>query len=578
MRILLLVFLLMTPSIRADLRTHAEKSGWKETGRHAEMVSLCRAFARAYPKSIRCEEVGVSPEGREILALVASSDGTLSPARAKAKRKIVVYAQGGIHAGEIEGKDAGFHLLRRVFQERSAKLPPEVVFVFVPIFNVDGHERFGPNHRPNQVGPAEMGWRVTAHNLNLNRDYLKASAPEMRALTSWTNRWDPAIYLDLHTTDGADFQPNISVEIEPLQGSSEALRPLGKILSGEVMTRLRASGHLPLDFYPTFRTDDDPTSGFAHAPGPPRFSNAYWPQRNRFGVLVETHSWKDYANRLKSTEDTLVAFIALAAERARDIRDALAAADRDSLGLAGKQVTLSWDVTERSRTIEFAGYAYEKGKSEISGKEWIRYEPSKPQVWKVPYFDELKPTLVVTAPRAGYLVPAAYARAVAAKLDVHGIEHSFVKKPWKGETEVFRAESFELSKKSFEGLQALTQKGKWSKETRELAAGSLFVPIRQRLSRLVLHQFEPEAPDSLASWGFFNAHYERKEYMDAYVTELVAREMLKDAKIREEFEARLKSPEFAKDADARLEFFYRKHPAWDERYALYPVFKLARAP
>jgi hypothetical protein len=125
---------------------------------------------------------------------------------------------------------------------------------------------------------------------------------------------------------------------------------------------------------------------------------------------------------------------------------------------------------------------------------------------------------------------------------------------------------------------ALTQQEKWGREARELAAGSLFVPIRQRLARLVLHHFEPEASDSLASWGFFNAHYERKEYMDAYVTELVAREMLKDAKVRAEFEARLKDAEFAKSPEQRLEFFYRKHPAWDERFALYPVLKLERAP
>ena len=135
--------------------------------------------------------------------------------------------------------------------------------MFVPVYNVDGHERFGKNQRPNQVGPEEMGWRVTAQNYNLNRDYTKADAPETRAMLALLDRWMPLLYLDLHVTDGAEFEHDVSVTFEPLHAGAENLRPLGQAMQTALFEKLTAQGHLPLGFYPSFRDGDDPASGFA---------------------------------------------------------------------------------------------------------------------------------------------------------------------------------------------------------------------------------------------------------------------------------------------------------------------------
>src|SRR5688500_11665723 len=177
---MLLSSLLTLALAQAPLTTVAEQSDWKRTGRYAEVEALCRALPQAYPGKVRCEAFGTTPEGRPMLAFIASTDGTLTPAAVLKKGRPVLFFQGGIHAGEIDGKDAGLWLLRDVLAGKA--LPgvlQGVTAVFVPVFNVDGHERFGPNQRPNQVGPEETGWRVTAQHLNLNRDYLKAEAPEM---------------------------------------------------------------------------------------------------------------------------------------------------------------------------------------------------------------------------------------------------------------------------------------------------------------------------------------------------------------------------------------------------------------
>ena len=197
--------LLLAMTVRAeqaeapDLRTAAETSGYDVTGRMDEVERLCDAFPKAFPGRARCDRFGTTPEGRPMLALVASADGVLDAADAKTKARPSVVVVGGIHAGEIDGKDAGFLALGELLQGTAAPASlQKLTLVFVPIFNIDGHERFGPNNRPNQVGPREMGWRTTAQNLNLNRDWVKADAPEMQAMLRLLDAWDPVALMDLH--------------------------------------------------------------------------------------------------------------------------------------------------------------------------------------------------------------------------------------------------------------------------------------------------------------------------------------------------------------------------------------------
>ena len=181
-----------------------------------------------------------------MLALVASRAQGLKPEEAAAHSLPVLFIQGGIHAGEIDGKDAGFLALRELLENKAAAGALErMTLVFVPVFNVDGHERFGRWNRPNQVGPEEMGWRVTAQNLNLNRDYMKADAPEMSAMLRLLNAWDPILYVDLHVTDGAQFQYDVSNTVEPILTGDPALQPIGRALLDDTNARVAAGGGLP---------------------------------------------------------------------------------------------------------------------------------------------------------------------------------------------------------------------------------------------------------------------------------------------------------------------------------------------
>src|SRR4029077_11950875 len=221
------------------LTTIAEESGIRRTGRSDEVTRLCAAFAAAWPEAVHHIEFGRSAEGRTMRALLVS--------RSEVRTLPLLMLQAGIHPGESDGKDAGFIALRELLSGSAAPgVLKRVAILFVPAFNVDGHERFGRWNRANQNGPEETGWRTTAQNLNLNRDYAKVDAPEMRALLGLIRTWDPLVFADLHVTDGADFQPDVSLQVEPINQGDGELYAAGRALRDGVIAKLAAQGSMPL--------------------------------------------------------------------------------------------------------------------------------------------------------------------------------------------------------------------------------------------------------------------------------------------------------------------------------------------
>jgi hypothetical protein len=569
------------------LVTVAEQSDFRSTGRTDEVERLCEAFAQEWPDAVRRLEYGRSAEGRPMLALLVS--------RADPHKVPVLMIQAGIHPGESDGKDAGFMTLREILRGKTAPgVLERIAILFVPAFNVDGHERVGRWNRPNQNGPEETGWRTTAQNLNLNRDYMKADAPEMQAMLGLLCEWDPIVCADIHVTDGADFEPDISLQAEPINQGNPQLFASGRELRDQLIDRLAAQGALPLPFYPDLAKTDDPASGFLLTVYSPRFSTGYFPQRNRFTVLVETHSWKNYAHRIRLTCNTIVALAELMVLHGSRWEVEAHQADEDAIRIGGSVVTLDYSSGWREPTlpagtvsvgpdasgaeiIEFRGYAYTREPSPISGDLVTVYDPTTPQIWRVPYRGRVSPALVVRAPLGGYVIPAGFSQEIGDKLAFHGISFEPVPELIEGvRAEVLRAPKVSFSTTPFEGRMRATLAGNWARETHDIAAGALFVPIAQPLARLIMALLEPRAPDSLAAWGFFNACFEQKEHMEPYVAEQIAREMLEqDPQLRAEFDQRLaQDAAFAASPAARLDFFLSRHASRDERYNLYPVFRV----
>jgi hypothetical protein len=578
-----------------ELLTLAEQSGFTRTGRSDEVARLCAAFAARWPQTAQAFVFGRSSEGRDLWALLVTRCTARTPRALKQAGVPLLLLQAGIHPGESDGKDAGFIVLRELLQGTEAGALDRQAILFVPAFNVDGHERTGRWNRPNQNGPQETGWRTTARNLNLNRDYCKADAPEMQALLRLVTEWDPLLCVDLHVTDGADFQPDISLQVEPLNQGDPGLHASAQALRDGVMAHLVSAGSMPLPFYPDFFHTDDPASGFVLTVFSPRFSTGYFPQRNRFTLLVETHSWKPYATRIQVTRQCILGVIQeLDREGSRWLQQAQRA-DRAALDLPGTDLVMdyrsSWreptgsaerapQAMETARMIDFPGYAYRRTRSPITGEPVTAYDPSVPQIWRVPYRDRVEPSLTVRLPQGGYIIPAAYAEEFGPRVRIHGIciERSncaIQEMPVEG----FRASSVRFGSQPFEGRMRAQLEGQWLPMRQRFAAGALYVPLAQPLARLLAALLEPQAPDSFAAWGFFNACFEQKEHLEPYVAEAIAAEMYGDATVRTQFEEwRKQHPAAATEPAARLEFFLRRHASWDQRYNLYPVFRVASTP
>jgi hypothetical protein len=227
--------------------------------------------------------------------------------------------------------------------------------------------------------------------------------------------------------------------------------------------------------------------------------------------------------------------------------------------------------------IDFRGYAYTRKPSPISGEPVTVYDQKTPQIWRVPFRKNTAPSLIVNAPGAGYLVTAGHAPEIGGRLALHGITFESLDAARSGvAVGCFRVTHAQFASAPYEGRLRVALEGDWRNEAQDIPGGSLFVPIAQPLARLVMALLEPQAPDSFAAWGFFNGWFEQKEYVEPYVAELIAREMLdNDAHLAAEFKRRLASDAaFAGDPAARREFFCRRHPSWDQRFNLYPVYRL----
>ena len=562
-----------------DWQTKAERTDYRETDPYAETMAYVRRLAEASP-FVHVEIIGTSPEGRKIVALVVSLDKAFTPEAARATGKEVVLVNCCIHPGECEGKDASLALIRDLVvkgEYQQNHLLDYAVLIVIPIMGVDGYARFGPSNRINQNGPAEMGWRVSAQNYNLNRDWVKADAPEMRAELQLFHRWLPDMLVDTHTTDGADYQYDLTYTLERYGNQDAGVRAWqDEAFDQHIFPALAGLGH-KIAPYVVFRDEGEPKSGFDDGVTKPRFSTGYAAAWNRVGLLVETHMLKDYRTRVAATFDLLKAILAEINRAPGTLRKATERADQMTIE-AGKsydptrRVPVDFTLGSGSVPFEFLGVEYHHEVSPISGAMWVRYDSTKPVTYTVPFFNQVETTREVVPP-VGYVVPAAWT-VVLQRLRDHGITFTTLTQPLKLEAETYLFDQVEWEGRPFENHHSIKVL-KFHPIKREMTfpAGSAVVYLDQPAAKLVMHLLEPDAPDSLVRWGYLDAIFEQKEYGEPYVLEPLAREMLAcDPKLKEEFEAKLAhDPAFAASAHARLNFFYERSPYWDKRMNVYPI-------
>jgi hypothetical protein len=565
-----------------DLLTTGEKSNWKETGPYSEAVEISRRLERA-SRAVKVLEIGSTPEGRTMVALVVSKDRAFTPEAAARTNKVVVMIQSGIHAGEIEGKDTVLMLVRDMtVGKRFPNWLEHAIFVVIPVFNVDGHEAFSLWNRPQQNGPRSTGLRANAQRLNLNRDYIKADTPEMRAWLRVFNAWNPDFLIDNHVTDGSDMQYDVAWDMARNQDLAD---PAGAWVRQkfvpELDRRMAADGHLVAP-YGALRNVDGKREFFMEVFSP-RYSHLYAAVANRPALLVETHSLKAARTRAWANYDIMRHAFDTILLDPEGLRQAVRQADREMASRAGNRsappVYLAGKVSEKSRPLVYRALKADRIPSPVTGGSVTHYT-GEPDDLDTVIHDQIDTTVEARMP-LGYLVPAAW-KSVADLLALHGVEMARLAKPLDREFETYRFGNVTFAGRQDEGHVTVNFEPRLVTEKIAIPAGSYWVPMKQRRARLILSMLEPQAPDSLARWGLMNPVFGggRGGGVGEYLSEPIARRMMVDfPALRQQFEETLKSDaNFAADASARLQWWYRQSKYEPEENGRYPIVRVWEMP
>lgn len=555
-----------------NLQTTYEASNYLRTPRYTEAVEFCKRLDSA-SHFVKYVSFGLSPQGRELPLLIVDRSQTFVPPH---NDRLVLLVLACIHAGESDGKDAGFLIIRDFIKDGVlSKEFEDIVLLFVPIFNVDGHERFGPYNRINQNGPVEMGFRTTAQGLNLNRDFLKADAPEMRAWLSLFNEWLPDMMVDCHVTDGADYQYVVSYGIETHDNMVEPLRSWTNRLLLPKLDSAMAKRDFPIVPYVMTRHYENISKGMYGFIWTPRYSTGYGVIQNRPALLIETHMLKDYRSRVDGTRVTIEELIKLLSAERHELKEAVRTADAyvaDSL--MGRYIRLNYKRSpDTTRYIDFKGYDVSVVPSELSGDDWVQWVDT-PTDYKVPYLDTYYAVDSAIVPCA-YLVPPEWTDELEV-LEAHGIQMERLNKAESFTVQSYRFFNLRWDPERYEGRSTLEFEMKPVMFTKTFPVGTVVIRMNHRSNQVAAHLLEPKAPDSFIRWGFFSTIYEQKEYFEQYVMESIARSMLRDQpELKTEFQDWLEADSSrVSDPYERLNFFYQRSPYADSTLDLYPVGKL----
>ena len=505
-------------------RTRAERSGFRETSSYADVTGFLDSLV-ATGAPVHRFAMGRTVEGRHIPVVVASRPLVRTPDEALALGRPVVYVQGNIHAGEVEGKESLQALLRDLALDPRPNVLDSIVLIAVPIYNADGNERLAPQsvNRTEQNGPEMVGVRANAGGLDLNRDYIKADAPETRAALKLLAAWDPDVFVDLHTTNGSYHGYRLTYA-PPLNPASAHAGPYTRdVLLPELRRRAAGRGIGTFDYgnfslrYGSDVNTDTVKQGWFSYDHRPRFGTNYYGLRGGVAVLVEAYSHDPFERRVGSMHVFVSELLSLVADRGAEIRQLTSRA-----AAAHPVADAATPVARRNEAAPVAGHGIPIRSrltttplaGEVIAEDLARTgdssvtEPGVPpglrrtgryRTLRIPVHDRFEATHVVTAPQA-YAVDISQSDIIP-RLLAHGIEVHRLTREWTTPVDMFEMDSIAVAPRAFQWHREQRLEGRWVRSQRTLRPGSWIVPVAQPLGTLVVYMLEPESDDGLANWN-----------------------------------------------------------------------------
>lgn len=565
----------MTTSLQNAYPTPFETGNQNQTTSWAQCIAFYEALAARFPGVLQFTQIGVSDNGMPMHAGVVTADGVFEREQLKRAGRPVFFNNNGIHPGEPEGVDACMALVRDLCcqPEKLAALG-DTVFLFIPVYNVDGCLNRQNSSRVNQLGPESFGFRANGRHLDLNRDFIKCDSLAAQAFNRFFTTWDPDVMVDTHTSNGADYSYTMTL----IQTQADKLGAgLGPFLRDTMLPAIyegMAERGWPTCPYVNC-VGETPDGGIEDFLEVPRFSTGYAALHHTIGFMPETHMLKPFADRYASMRallETVLAFTIAHAAKIQSLRrQAKQAAAQKS------QWPVQWKV-DRSKpsSFRFKGYQAVYSPSKLGNYQRLSYDRSQPWEKDIAWYQHFAEAVVVSAPKA-YLIPQAW-REVIERLQWNQVQLQRLAADQTLQAEVYRIQTATPRAQAYEGhmfheqIELSTQT-----ETLHARAGDYIVPLDQANARYAVETLEPQAHDSFFRWGFFNSVLEKKEAFSHYVFEDTALEMLRD---EPELSARFaqwkaQNPALLSDQKAVLGFIYANGKRFEEpEWTRYPVGRL----
>ncbi|MEX8547768.1 MAG: M14 family zinc carboxypeptidase [Mucilaginibacter sp.] len=562
-------FLLITFASKAQLTPFEKDPQKNSTATYPQIVNYYQALDQQYDQ-LKVYNIGTTDIGKPLQLIVLSKDKIFDPAIIKKQNKRVVLINNGIHPGEPEGIDASMMLVRDLLKKN--RLPANVVICLIAVYNIDGCLNRGIS-RISQNGPKAYGFRGNYRNLDLNRDFIKADSKNALAFMQILNTWKPDVFLDNHTSDGADYQYVMTlIETQHNKQNPILADYTSKTLTPELFLRMKRSG---FEMTPYVESEGaTPDSGIVAFIETPRYSSGFTAQHNIISYISETHMLKAFAPRVVSTYDFMQHLINIVQRDASFISKIKLQADEETK--TQKTFALDWELDKSHfDTIVFKGFTAGYKPSEVSGLPRLYYDRSKPFTKKIRYYNTYKPTVFANKPLA-YIIPQAWGKVIDL-MERNGVKTHRLKTDTTLTVQTYSITDYKTPARPFEGHYLHNNEKVSVKEASiKFYQGDVVVYCDQSLNRYIVETLEPQGVDSFFAWNFFDSILGQKEHFSDYVFEDVAAELLKkNPELKQQLEAeKAKNPELAKSAEAQLNFVYKNSPYFEPTYLRYPVGRI----
>jgi dipeptidyl-peptidase-4 len=495
-------------------RTTAEATDYAATSTYADVLAFIRDLQKLSPL-VRVETIDTTTEGRAVPLLVVGKPVPEGPLAVRRDKRIVVYIEANIHAGEVEGKESSLMLARDIVLDPKTPYLDRIVLLVAPIFNADGNDKMDPRNRMGQVGPEKgSGVRQNGQNLDLNRDAMKLESPELRGLVrNVLGRWDPLLLVDCHTTDGSYHQEPVTYswplcpngDPEVLTYARDKMLPAVAASLGKKYGTLSVPYGDPMDFR-------DIAKGWRTFGHEPHYMTNYAGLRDRLSVLIENYNYADFRTRVAGNYHMLQALLDYCWANAADLQKLVAEADARTVqrGLApaaSDTFGLDIEVKPLAAPVTIQGYEMEAPPAPAEGSQapFSRLRPTdRKKTYVVPYYADFEAKRSVRLPYA-YLIPLPET-GIPDKLREHGLAVERLTEAASLEVEAFQIKEIKGAERLYQGHRMNTVKGDYSTQKREFPAGTVLVRTAQPLGRLAAYLLEPESDDGLLVWNFFDKY------------------------------------------------------------------------